>query len=59
MQQYLFEHFYEEGHHGFLEDVSSTLIDKTDPSNPLPGENYWRSILEIMTPWGVNVENFV
>ena len=38
MQQHLFEHFYEEGHHSFLEDVSITLIDKTDPSNPLQKE---------------------
>ena len=38
MQQHLFEHFSEEGHHSFLEDVSTTLIDKTDPSNPLQRE---------------------
>ena len=35
MQQHLFEHFSEEGHHSFLEDVSITLIGKTDPSNHL------------------------
>ena len=35
MQQHLFEHFSEKGHHSFLEDVSVTLVDKTDPSNPL------------------------
>ena len=35
MQEHLFEHFNEEGHHGFLEDVSITFIDKTDPSEPL------------------------
>ena len=29
MQQHLFKHFSEEGHHSFLEDVSITLIDKT------------------------------
>ena len=45
MQQHLFEHFSEEGHHGFLEDVSIRLIDKTNPSNPLQRKNYWRSIL--------------
>ena len=43
MQQHLFKHFSEEGHHSFLEDVSMKLIDKTDPSNPLQRENYWRS----------------
>ena len=35
MQQHLFENFSEERHHGFLEDVSISLIGKTDPSNPL------------------------
>ena len=29
MQQHCIEHFSEEGHHSFLEDVSITLIDKT------------------------------
>ena len=57
MQQHLFEHFSEEGHHSFLEDVSITLIDKTDPSNPLQRENYWRSTLKTMAPWGLNVKD--
>ena len=38
MQQDLFENFSEERHHSFLEDVSITLIDKTDPSNHLQRE---------------------
>ena len=59
MQQYLFEHFSEEGHHSFLEDVSITLIDKTDPSNHLQRENHWRSTLKTITPWGLNVEDCV
>ena len=57
MQQHFFEHFPEEGHHSFLEDVSITLINKTDPSNPLQGESYWRSILKTITPWLLNVED--
>ena len=57
MQQHLFVHFSEEGHHGFLEDVSITFIDKTNPSNPLQRKNYWRSILKIMAPWGLNIED--
>ena len=56
---HLFEHFSEEGHHSFLEDVSITLIEKTDPSNPLQRENYWRSTLKTMVPWGLNVEDCV
>ena len=59
MQQHLFEHFFEEGHHCFLEDVSITLFGKTDPSNPLQRENYWRSILKTMVPWGLHVEDCV
>ena len=59
MQQHIFEHFYEEGHHSFLEDVSIALIDKTDPSKPSQRENYWRSTLKRMAPWGLNVEDCV
>ena len=40
MQQHILEHFSELGHHSFLEDASFTLIDKTDPPNPLQRENY-------------------
>ena len=57
MQQHLSEHFSEEGHHGFLEYVSITLIDKTDPSNALQRENYWRCILKTMAPWVLNFED--
>ena len=39
MQQHLFEHFSEKGHHSFLE-VFITLTDKTDPSNHLQRGNY-------------------
>ena len=59
MQQDLFENFSEEGHHSFLEDVSITLIDKTDPSNYLQRENYWRSTLNTMAPWEINVKDCV
>ena len=30
MQEHLFEHFHEEGHKRFLEDLSIKFIDKTD-----------------------------
>ena len=59
MQQHLFEHFYEEGHHSLLEDVSVTLIGKTDLSNPLQRQNYWRSTLKTMAPWGLNFKDCV
>ena len=39
MQQHLFNHFCTSGHCGFLEDVSLTFIDKTDPSDQLKRED--------------------
>ena len=40
MQEHLFRHFSSPGHNGFLNDVSVTFIDKTDPSDPLKRENF-------------------
>ena len=34
MQEHLYEHFYSDGHHGFLEDFGIMLIDKTDYRYP-------------------------
>ena len=45
MQEHLFRHFSSPGHHGFLNDVSVTFIDKTDPSDPLKREHFWRETL--------------
>ena len=59
MQQYLFNHFCTSGHCGFLEDVSLTFIDKTDPSDPLKREDYWKSTLKKMAPFGLNIEESV
>ena len=59
MQKYLFEHFDSEGYHCFLDEISITFIDKTDPSEPLKRENCWRSILKTMTSRGSNVEDRV
>ena len=56
MQEHLFEHFNEEGYHGFLEDVLITFIDKTHPSEPLKRENYWKNVLKTMAPLGLNIE---
>ena len=41
MQELIFEHFNSEGHAGFLENVSITVIDKTDSQNREKRENYW------------------
>ena len=57
MQQHVFEHFNNEGHNGFLHDVSVTLIDKTDAKNPIKREHYWRHTLKTLAPHGLNVED--
>ena len=57
MQEYLYSHFESEGHNGFLEDVSITLIDKTDGSNPTKREFFWMHTLKTLAPYGLNVEN--
>ena len=59
MQQHLYEHFCSSNHNCFISDVSVIVIDKTDPSDPLKGENYWRSTLKTMAPFGLNNEGSV
>ena len=57
MQEHLFRHFSSPDHNGFSNDVSITLIDKTDPSDPLKREGYWRKTLKTMAPFGLNIED--
>ena len=59
MQEHLFEHFYSDGHNGFLEDVAITLIDKTDGRDPKNRENYWMRTLKTLAPQGLNIEDCV
>ena len=59
MQEHLFRHFSSSGHNGFLNDASVTFIDKTDPSDSLKRENYWRETLMTMAPYGFNIEDNV
>ena len=42
MQRHLLNHFCASGHCSFLKDVSLTLIDKTNTSDPLKREDYLR-----------------
>ena len=56
MQENLFEHFYSDGHNGFLEDDAITLIDKTDDRDPKNRENYWMRTLKTLAPEGLNIE---
>ena len=32
-----------------------TVIDKTDGSDPTRKEEYWRRVLKIVTPYGLNI----
>ena len=59
MQVLLFSHFSMAVHNGFLNDVSITFIDKTDPSDPLRREDYWRQALKTMALYGLNTEDSV
>ena len=47
------------GHNGFLNNVSITLIDKTDGKNPKIRADYWRRPLKTFSPFGLNVEDSV
>ena len=59
MQEHLFRHFSSPGPNGFLNDVSITFIDKTDPSDPLKREDYRRRTLGFMALFGLNIEDSV
>ena len=55
IQEHLYKHFESEGHTEFLDDVSITLIDKTDGFNPTKRENYWMRTLKTFAPYDLNV----
>ena len=59
MQEHLYGHFSSPGDGGFLNDVSVTLIDKTDGSDPKKREDYWMKTLKTMAPYGLNIEDSV
>ena len=50
IQEHLYKHFESEGHTEFLDDVSITLTDTTDGSNPTKRENYWMRTLKTYAP---------
>ena len=56
-RHYLTEHFASEGHCNFLEDVTISFIDQTDPKDPNQQEHYWRHTLKKMVPVELNVED--
>ena len=59
IKEHLYRHFSSPGHRRFFNDVSVTLIDKTDGSDPKKREDYWMKTLNTMTPYGLNIEDRV
>ena len=55
----MYEHFCDSEHNDFPNGVSITLIDKTDPTNPLQRENYWKHTLKIFAPYSLNIKENV
>ena len=53
-QQHLYNHFMLEDHTLFV-NVSIIFIDKTDPTDPLKREQYWRHALNTLVPYSLNV----
>ena len=58
-QQHLYDHFMLEDHTQFVNDVSIIFIDKTDPTDPLKREQYWRHTLKTLVPYGLDVSESV
>ena len=54
-----YEHYSSVGHCEFLEHVSITFTDKTDTSDPLKREDYWRRTLGTIAPYDLDIEDTV
>ena len=50
MPRHLYKHFSSFGHCEFLQHLSVMVIDRTDPSDPLKREDYWRRTLCALDP---------
>ena len=48
-----FRHFTEEGHHGFLKDISVKIIDRLTGGTRLR-ESFWQYRLDCFAPKGLN-----
>ena len=57
MQRHLYENFNLPRRSRFLNDVSVTLIDKTDPKDPTKREDFWIQTLKTKAAPGLNVED--
>ena len=54
-QMDFFRHFSEEGHHGFVEDIRVTIIDRLI-GRDRTRESFWQHKLDTFTPRGLNVK---
>ena len=50
-----FRHCSEEGHHGFLEDISVKIIDKLTGKDRIH-ESFWQHKLDTFTPQGLDTK---
>ena len=57
MQEHLYEQFYSDGHNGFLEDATVTLINKTDGKDPKIRENYLMRTLKMLALDGIIIQD--
>ena len=57
MQEYLYSHFESDGHNVFIEDMSVTLTDKTDGTDPTKRQTIWIRMLKTLALYELNVEN--
>ena len=57
MKRRLYEHFHLPDHPGFLNDVSVTLIDKTNPKDPTKRGDFWIETIKAKAPLGLNIED--
>ena len=57
MLQHLFEYFANKGRCSFLENITITFIDKTNPKDPKRREHYWKHTLKTIIPLDLNGED--
>ena len=57
--QHFYDHFMLEDQTQFANDVSICFIDKTDPTDPLKREQYWKLTLKALIPYRLNVSESV
>ena len=57
MKLELFQHFAADNHNFLLNDSGTTLIDKTEGSDPTRREEYWRKVLKSVALYKLNTLN--